>query len=94
MKVNHIYFRDLGTLIADEIHKRMSKTNPMIDDAVINAIYEICRKTVEDLKVILGELEEFQQKVVPISQNRRKNTVLFYLDSYKKCCMPFLHHFH
>lgn len=78
MKVNNFYFRDLGTLIADEIHKRMSKTNPMLDDAVIIDIHEICRKTVEDLKVVLGELEEFQQKVVPISQNKRKNTVLIY----------------
>lgn len=74
MKVNNFYFRDLGTLIADEIHKRMSKTNPMLDDAVIIDIHAICRKTVEDLKVVLGELEEFQQKVVPISQNKRKNT--------------------
>lgn len=78
MKVNNFYFRDLGTLIADEIHKRMSKTNPMLDDAVLIGIHEICRKTVEDLKVVLGELEEFQQKVVPISQNKRKNTVLIY----------------
>lgn len=78
MKVNHSYFRDLGKLIADEIRNRLSKRNPVLDGAVIKYIREICRKTVQDLKVILGELEEFKRKVAPISQAERKNPVFFF----------------
>lgn len=59
MKVNNFYFRDLGMLIVDEIYKWMFKINLMLDDVVIIDIYEICWKIVEDLKVVLGEFEEF-----------------------------------
>lgn len=78
MKVKHSYFRDLGKLIADEIRNRLSKRNPVLDGAVIKDIREICRKTVQDLKVILGELEEFQRKVAPISLTERKNPVFVF----------------
>lgn len=78
MKVNHSYFRDLGKLIADEICNRLSERHPVLDGAVIKYIRENCRQTVQDLKVILGELEEFQRKVAPISQAERKNPVFFF----------------
>lgn len=70
-------------MVADEINKRMSTTNPILDYVAIDDIHKICKKTVNDLKVILRELGEFQQKVVPISQNRRKKTDFFLLRQFK-----------
>lgn len=52
----------------------MPRAYQFLCDDALESIHKICQKTVKDLNVILCGLKEFQAKVTPVSQNKRKNT--------------------
>lgn len=72
------YFRDWKHLVADEIYQKISdKEHSMYFDA-LDEIKKICRKTVEDLNDILRKVGEFQSKILPLDQNKRKNLLFIF----------------
>lgn len=52
----------------------LTKGEPTCADAWIK-INNTCHKTVQDLSAILRKLEEFQAHVLPIDQNKSKNSI-------------------
>lgn len=59
--------------MADEIQKTIVKEGETLCVDAWDKIYNICQKTVHDLKVILIELEAFRTYMIPIDQEKRKN---------------------
>lgn len=77
--------------MAEEIQRNMmTKEEPIGTDPWVK-INKISQKTVEDLHSILSELEEYQTKVLPVANDRRKNLIGFICTLYmlmhrmKKC---------
>lgn len=61
--------------MADEIQKNIVKEGKTLCADAWDKIYNTCQKTVLDLKAILIELEAFRTFVLPIDQEKRKNSM-------------------
>lgn len=59
-------------MAADAIFQKISNNEQIEYVDTLAEIRKMCRKTVEDLRVILSELEEFQTKLLLVDQNKRK----------------------
>lgn len=57
--------------------QKLSVKGELMFTDVWDRIKDDCRKTVEDLKVIISGLEDFGTKVLQVNQNKRKETMLF-----------------
>lgn len=78
-----VIFRDWRRLVAFEIINRvLRKTESISADAWVQ-IYDICRKTVEDLNFILIELEQFRTYVFPADQKKRKSLLEICLNAHR-----------
>lgn len=72
------YFRNWGQRVADFIHKKISGREELVCADALDKITKICLKTVEDLNIILMKLDEFQTNILPVDQNKRKNSIYLY----------------
>lgn len=71
--------------MADKIQDNIrTKGEPICADIWVK-INKICQKTVQDLIAILRELEGYQAHVLPIDQNKRKNSIDFFNMHTMKC---------
>lgn len=68
----NVCFRDWSPYAAKFIFRQICEKGHQLSDDPVQKINSICQKTVEDLRVILNDMEEFQSKVVPEDQNKRK----------------------
>lgn len=68
----NVSFRDWSPYAAKFIFRQICEKGHQLSDDPVQKINSICQKTVEDLRVILNDMEEFQSKVVPEDQNKRK----------------------
>lgn len=66
----YLSFRYFERWVAFRIHKKLSGKGDLISTDTWLSIWNICKKTVEDLGVILSGLEEFLAKVLPPNQDR------------------------
>lgn len=68
----NVCFRDWSSYAARFIYRQIGEQGNQLSDDPVQKINNICQKTVEDLRVILNDMEEFQSKIVPEDQNKRK----------------------
>lgn len=73
-----IYFRNWGQCVADFIYKKIFGRGELVCADAWGEISTICRKTIEDLNIILMKLEEFQTNILSVDQNKRKNSIYLY----------------
>lgn len=66
------FFSNWTPYAARFISRHICEKGNQLSDDPVQKINNICQKTVEDLRVILNSVEEFQSKVVPEDQNKRK----------------------
>lgn len=71
-------FRDWSYAFAEFITSKLSKEELDGADAW-EEIKSTCRKTVDDLKFILSEVEKFQSNELQVDQKKRKNFLKFNL---------------
>lgn len=62
--------RNWDEWIAYKINRKLSGKGDFITTDAWHSIWNICRKTVEDLRVILSKVEEFRSKVIPPDQDK------------------------
>lgn len=62
--------RDWSSYAARFIYRQIGEQGNQLSDDPVQKINNICQKTVEDLRVILNDMEEFQSKIVPEDQNK------------------------
>lgn len=67
--------RDWRDKVATKIHQKISEKGEMKCTDAWNEIWNACRKTVDDLGIILSGLEEFLARVLPVDQNKRKTNI-------------------
>lgn len=68
-EIEHGVWKDL---VSKEILLKISKKGDMKCTEAWSEIWKACRKTVEDLGIILRGLKEFRTRVLPSDQNKRK----------------------
>lgn len=69
------YWRDWRKWVATKIHQKISRKGEMKCTDAWSEIWNACRKTVDDLGIILSGLEEFRTRVLPVDQNKRKTKI-------------------
>lgn len=74
---SNFHFSDWRRYVADEIQKRICRLGEPVFVDTLDKITNICRKTVEDLSLILNELEDYQDKVHPEDQSISKKKYYF-----------------
>lgn len=67
--------RDWRDKVATKIHQKISEKGEMKCTDAWSEIWNACRKTVDDLGIILSGLEEFLARVLPVDQNKRKTNI-------------------
>lgn len=78
-----VIFRDWRRLVAVEIKNRVLRKKESISADAWVQIYDICRKTVQDLNFILIELEQFRTCMLPADQNKRKSSLEICLNAHR-----------
>lgn len=68
-------WRDWRKWVATKIHQTISRKGEMKCTDAWSEIWNACRKTVDDLGIILSGLEEFRTRVLPFDQNKRKTKI-------------------
>lgn len=78
-------------MAADAIYQKISKNERIEYVDTLAEIKKMCRKTVRDLRAILGKLEEFQNELLLVDQNKRKMFCVILLKIERLSVLKFPH---